>query len=327
MISFNDIIERYKAELDSEIAKIAITKPENLYEPIAYSLSLGGKRIRPALMLHAASLFSKNIDTIIPAAIAIEVFHNFTLLHDDIMDHADLRRGTPTIHKKYGENSAILSGDAMSIMAFKYLSKTDVAKLPGLLELFSATSLEVCEGQQFDMEFETRNDVTIAEYIEMIRLKTAVLIAASLKIGAILANSSEHDAQLLYDYGINIGIAFQLQDDWLDVFGDESTFGKKIGGDILENKKTYLLLKALELSDKTDLDKLKKWLSVSNFDEKEKIADVTQIFRQSGASDAAKNMMQLYHDKAVGCLAQIDIPENEKTELVAFAGQVLSRVK
>ena len=327
MQKLKDLIIEFEGRLKQEISEIAVTSPKRLYEPIAYSLTLGGKRIRPALMLHAASLFSEEITHVIPAAIAIEVFHNFTLLHDDIMDHADLRRGTPTIHKKYGENTAILSGDAMSIMAFSYLSKTDVSKLPELLTLFSNTAIEVCEGQQYDMEFESRDDVTIDQYIEMIRLKTAVLIAASLKIGAFLGNASERDARLLYDYGINVGLAFQLQDDWLDVYGDEATFGKKIGGDILENKKTYLLLKALELSKDENLISLKKWISATNFDAPEKIAEVTHIFTESGASDATNSRMQIYHDKALDCLSLINLPETEKAELTAFAGTVLSRVK
>jgi geranylgeranyl diphosphate synthase type II len=327
MQKLKDLIIEFEGQLKQEITGIAAMNPKRLYEPIAYSLTLGGKRIRPALMLHAASLFSEEIAHVVPAAIAIEVFHNFTLLHDDIMDHADLRRGTPTIHKKYGENTAILSGDAMSIMAFSYLSKTDVTKLPELLTLFSNTALEVCEGQQYDMEFESRDNVTIDQYMEMIRLKTAVLIAASLKIGAILANASERDARLLYDYGINIGLAFQLQDDWLDVYGDEATFGKKIGGDILENKKTYLLLKALELSKREKLASLNQWISATNFDATEKIAEVTRIFTESGASDATKSRMQFYHNKAIDCLSLIELPEPKKAELTAFAGTVLSRVK
>lgn len=327
MEKLNHLIADFEARLRKEIQVIDATPPVRLYEPVGYSLSLGGKRLRPALMLHAASLFTDDLAKVAPAAIAIEVFHNFTLLHDDIMDRADLRRGIPTIHKKYGENTAILSGDAMSIMAFRYLAQTGSSKLPQLLDLFSTTALEVCEGQQYDMEFETRDDVTIGQYIEMIRLKTAVLIAAALKIGAILAGAPDREADLLYDYGINIGLAFQLQDDWLDVYGDEATFGKKIGGDILENKKTFLLLKALELSQGENQTRLQYWLDTPETDAREKIAGVTRIYTESGAAAEAQSMMKYYHDKALVCLSQLNLPKEDQSELVAFAGKVLSRVK
>jgi geranylgeranyl diphosphate synthase type II len=242
MKSLESLVAYFEAAFREEITKIGQTAPLKLYAPVAYSLMIGGKRLRPALMLHTASLFSEDINHVLPAAMAIEIFHNFTLLHDDIMDRADVRRGLPTVHKKYNENAAILSGDAMSILAFKYLAKGNGAGFHDLLSLFSKTAIEVCEGQQLDMDFETRDDVTVDEYLEMIRLKTAVLIACSLKIGAILSNASAEDADLLYEYGIHIGLAFQLQDDWLDVYGNPDIFGKKQGGDICANKKTYLLL-------------------------------------------------------------------------------------
>ena len=325
MRSIDELIPNFETYLKSEIMQIANRSPIGLYQPVADALTFGGKRIRPALLLHSASLFSDNTDPFLPAAMAIEIFHNFTLLHDDIMDNADIRRGKPAIHKLYGQNSAILSGDAMSIMAYQYLAGCRSTHFNELVALFSKPAVEVCEGQQHDMEFETRNDVTIDEYIEMIRLKTAVLKAASLKIGAILANAKPSEAQLLYDFGIYTGLAFQLQDDWLDTFGDEATFGKKIGGDILENKKTYLMLKARALSSKSSSAELDRWLSASLYDPDEKIAAVTAIFSESGAGEATRQQMNHYHDKAVETLSKLEICTENKAGLTAFAGKVLSR--
>ena len=229
MNDLESLVNYFENAFREEIKSIGLTVPHHLYEPITYSLKIGGKRIRPALLLHAASLFTNSIEPILPAAMAIEIFHNFTLLHDDIMDKADVRRNQPTVHKKYSENVAILSGDAMSILAFKYFANGNNTQLAMLLPLFAETAIEVCEGQQYDMDFETRDNVTVEEYLEMIRLKTAVLIAASLKLGALLAYAPLEDANLFYEYGLNVGLAFQLQDDWLDVFGDPSVFGKKKG--------------------------------------------------------------------------------------------------
>ena len=327
MLPFQNLLTSFEAVFHKEVQSIQSTAPVQLYEPIAYSLKGGGKRIRPVLMLHAASLLSNQLDGIYPAAIAIELFHNFTLLHDDIMDHAGIRRGDPAVHVKYGENSAILSGDAMSIMAFQYLSRCNPAKLPAVLALFSRSAMEVCEGQQLDMDFEERDQVTIPEYLEMIRLKTSVLIACSLKTGALLAGGDEKFCQLLYDFGIQIGIAFQLQDDWLDVFGNEDTFGKKIGGDICENKKTFLLLKALEMADEKNLSELKGWLRKSDFEDREKIDSVREIFSSTGASEATKVMMREYHNNAIDALNQIDLPDSEKLELRKFAASVVERIK
>ncbi len=304
-----------------------VTAPLQLYEPVAYSLEGGGKRIRPVLMLHAASLFSEHPETLFPAATAIELFHNFTLLHDDIMDHASIRRGLPAVHLKYGQNSAILSGDAMSIMAFRYLSRCKVSEPAPLLNLFSTTALEVCEGQQYDMEFEKRDQVSITEYLAMIRLKTAVLIACSLKMGAMLAGADEKSCRLLYDFGILTGIAFQLQDDWLDVYGEENSFGKQIGGDICENKKTYILLKAIEMSDQKTRSHLQEWMGRKNFDQKEKIEAVRKIFTESGASAATRTLMKEYHDLALESLQQLRIEDSSKKELREFAAKVLSREK
>lgn len=326
MPSFHSLLVSFDKEFQKEIQSIKSTVPVQLYEPVAYSLDGGGKRIRPVLMLHAASLFSDSIAAVYPAAVAIELFHNFTLLHDDIMDHANIRRGEASVHIKFGENSAILSGDAMSIMAFRFLSRCEATKLSSLLSLFSTTALEVCEGQQYDMEFEERDKVTIAEYLEMIKLKTAVLIACSLKMGALLAGADEPACQLLYDFGLQIGMAFQLQDDWLDVYGKEVSFGKKIGGDICENKKTYLLLKALEMSNEPARSNLQDWLKKTDFDPKEKTEAVRKIFTESGAAEAAKALMKEYHDSAIESLDQLGIASEKKNELRNFAASVLSRI-
>jgi geranylgeranyl diphosphate synthase type II len=327
MLSLQLIQETFEKEFQLEIRTIQTTSPVKLYEPVAYSLVGGGKRIRPVLLIHSASLFTNHPFKYLPAAAAIELFHNFTLLHDDIMDHASLRRGLPAVHIKYGENSAILSGDAMSIMSFKLLSQCDTSKLASVLSLFSSTALEVCEGQQYDMEFEEKDQVQLTEYLEMIRLKTAVLIASSLKTGALLAGADEDCCQILYDFGINIGIAFQLQDDWLDVYGEEKTFGKTIGGDICENKKTYLLLSALEMSDDNYRSILLDWISKPNFDRDEKIAAIREIFTVSGAAESTKNLMKFYYNQALEALHRLNVADSDKSELRGFASQVLSRVK
>lgn len=327
MLTFQSLRKSFEIEFQHQVQTIESTRPKQLYAPVAYSLEGGGKRIRPVLLLHAASLFTDHLKNIYPAAVAIELFHNFTLLHDDIMDHAGIRRGVPSVHVKFGENSAILSGDAMSIMAFRFLSKCDSSRLTHLLSLFATTALEVCEGQQYDMEFEERDEVSVSEYLEMIRLKTAVLIACSLEMGALLAGAGEEECELLYRFGIQIGIAFQLQDDWLDVYGDEKTFGKKIGGDICENKKTILFLKALELSEPEDRTRLMDWIGNPSFVPEQKIEAVREIFTRSGASAEAKKLMQLHYDKAIESLNQLRIAESEKSELRTFAGQVMDRVK
>lgn len=327
MNNLNSLVAYFETAFREEIKTIGQTVPQKLYEPVAYSLMIGGKRLRPALMLHAASMFTKSVDHVLSSAMAIEIFHNFTLLHDDIMDKADVRRGLPTVHKKYNDNVAILSGDAMCILAFRYFAKGNDARLHELLPLFTTTALEVCEGQQFDMDFETRDNVTVAEYLEMIRLKTAVLIAGSLKIGALLANATQADADLLYEYGINVGLAFQLQDDLLDVYGDPDVFGKKKGGDICANKKTYLLLKALEESDQITLKELGHWLSKTDFNAELKIAAVTAIYDKTGVREATRNLMQSYHNKALIALEKVAIPANQKNTLAAFAGEVMERIK
>ena len=327
MNSLDSSVSYFEAAFREEIMRISQTSPQRLYEPVAYSLMIGGKRLRPALMLHAASLFSDTIDQVMPAAIAIEIFHNFTLLHDDIMDKAELRRGLPTVHRKFSENAAILSGDAMSILAFKYLKSGNSPILQELLNLFSSTALEVCEGQQLDMDFETREHVSIDEYLEMIRLKTAVLIACSLKMGALMANALKEQADLLYEYGINIGLAFQLQDDWLDVYGDPDVFGKNQGGDICANKKTFLLLKATEACDAPLLLELNHWLLKEDFDAAQKIAVITAIYEKTGVSDATRDLMLGYYEKAMMSLERLDISAELKQTLIAFADEAMVRVK
>lgn len=255
-----------EAKINSAINKLDYEKePQTLFNPIVYTLSLGGKRLRPILAYMGTNLFTDNIDITTPSAVAIEIFHNFSLLHDDLMDNASIRRGEPAVHKKWNANTAVLSGDAMLIDAYNYITKVPEEVLSSILEIFTITAMEVCKGQQYDIDFETCLNVKESEYLEMIRLKTAVLLAASLKIGAILGGADEEDADRLYNFGINIGLAFQLKDDLLDVYGDPDNFGKEIGGDILSNKKTFLLIKALEKSDKKNNAILQKWISAKSF--------------------------------------------------------------
>lgn len=299
--------------------------PLGLYEPIEYVLSLGGKRIRPALALLACQLFDENIEKAIEPALGLEVFHNFTLLHDDVMDKADMRRGNPTVHKRWNESVAILSGDAMLIKAYQLLAKCEPQVFKSVFDVFSDTSLGVCEGQQYDMEFETRSDVSLAEYIEMIRLKTAVLLAGSLKIGALCGGASEKDASLIYEYGIGIGIAFQIKDDLLDVYGDEKKFGKAIGGDINCNKKTFLLITALEKADAQAKAELEAWISKSEFDRAEKVAAVTAIYDKLDVRSDAEKVMRSYYDNAISALNQISVSEELKQPLYDLATNLLYR--
>jgi geranylgeranyl diphosphate synthase type II len=308
----------------------AITFPDNprrLYEPIEYTLELGGKRLRPVLALMACDMFEGDINDAIPAAIGIEIFHNFTLLHDDIMDNAPIRRGMPTVYRKWNSNVAILSGDTMFAEAYKYVSKTKREILPEVLEVFNQTAIEVCEGQQYDMDFETSDEVSIPEYMEMIRLKTAVLLGCSLKAGALIAGAPDEDLQNIYDFGINIGLAFQLKDDWLDSFGDEAVFGKKTGGDILENKKTYLCLKAFELAEGKDKTELQNYYSSTDFDAEEKIARVKEIFTHCEADKFVEEMMEEYYQKALNNLDSLKIDEARKAEFIAFAKYLIHRDK
>jgi len=298
-----------------------------LFDPARYILSLGGKRLRPLLTLMGADLFGSKVDKAINAALAIEIFHNFSLLHDDLMDRADMRRGQPTVHKKWNANSAILSGDAMVIEAYRYIAKVPPASLPVILDLFSTTAMQICQGQQLDMDFEKRMDVSEAEYIEMIRLKTAVLIGCALKMGALIGGAEPRDADCLYEYGINIGLAFQLKDDLLDVYGDPKTFGKMIGGDILCNKKTYLLIKALKNSGEQQKRMLLLWLSASEFDSAEKIRFVKNVYDELNLKVITGNLIEKYYLASLDCLTSIRVSEDRKKDLMEFSENLMYREK
>ncbi len=300
-------------------------EPFSLYDPINYTLESGGKRIRPALVLMACNLFSKKIDHAIMPAIGVEIFHNFTLLHDDIMDHADIRRGNPTVHKKWNENTAILSGDAMLIKAYDYFMDIDSQNLRKVLKVFNNTALEVCEGQQYDMEFEDRSNVSEKEYLRMIELKTSVLLAGALKIGALLGNANDKDADSLYEFGRNIGLAFQLQDDYLDVYGDVKVFGKQIGGDIVANKKTFMLIKAKELATDETKEKLSFWLNQKEFDRDNKVKAVTEIYDKLNIRELVKGEIEELNQRALDYLAEVSVDENKKSELKKLAESLIKR--
>lgn len=300
-------------------------RPRGLYDPIKYVLSIGGKRIRPTLMLLGYNLYKEDPERILPSAIALETYHNYTLLHDDLMDNADVRRGNPTVHKKWDANTAILSGDSMLVLAYQRMAECPVEKLKPVLDLFTETALEIGEGQQYDMEFETRNDVHEDEYIEMIRLKTSVLLACALKMGAILADASEADAENLYKFGEQIGLAFQLQDDYLDVYGDPAVFGKAIGGDIMCNKKTYMLINAFNKAIKEQRAELTHWVNAEDPDPKEKIAAVTDLYNKIGIRQLAEAKIQHYFDESRKYLAAVDVPEERKAELKAYTDKMMHR--
>ncbi len=298
-------IEKAVAELDWK------REPYGLYEPIEYTLASGGKRLRPQLVLLAAEMFGGKAEDVLSAALAIEVFHNFTLLHDDVMDKADIRRGRPTVHVRWDDRTAILSGDQMIIEAYKLLSQVPENKLLTTLRYFNEMATEICEGQQYDMDFETREDVSIEEYIEMIRLKTSVLLANALRIGAYIAGADEQQQNALYEYGINIGLAFQIQDDILDVYGDPATFGKAIGGDICCNKKTYILLTALQRADDETRTELEQWLK-TNDKSAQKIQAVTHIYTRTGAREVCEAVMQAYTREALSALDTL--PQTDATD-------------
>ncbi|AYL95869.1 polyprenyl synthetase family protein [Mucilaginibacter celer] len=299
--------------------------PADLYEPISYILSIGGKRMRPALLLLACDLFGGDVNKAIEPALAIEVFHNFTLMHDDIMDKAPLRRGKATVHEKWNTNVAILSGDAMMVEANRMMMMVDDNILREVLNVFNDTATGVCEGQQIDMSFEQRNDVGIAEYLDMIRLKTAVLLGGTMKIGSIIGGASATDAELIDAFGVNLGIAFQLQDDILDVYGDPEKFGKQVGGDIISNKKTYLLIKALELAKNEAKAELNNWINLDQFDNIEKVAAVTAIYDSLDVRPYAEQAMHSFADKAFAALEAISLPEDHKQYLRDFADSLLVR--
>lgn len=299
--------------------------PAGLYEPIQYIMSLGGKRVRPLLTLLSTSLFSAHVDAAVKPAIGIELFHNFTLLHDDLMDQAVIRRNQPTVHIKWNPNTAILSGDAMQIMAYQLMAASPAAYLKEVIELFSKTALEICEGQQLDMEFESRLNVTQEEYLEMIRLKTAVLLGCALKIGALIGGASKTDSALLYQFGENIGLAFQLKDDLLDVYGDPNLFGKNIGGDICSNKKTFLLIDALNSASQKEREELEQWIALKQFDTVEKIALFTHLYSTTGARKACEAKMEHYFTLGMEALKRVDLPDEKKTQLTELATQLMYR--
>ncbi|MBO3115482.1 polyprenyl synthetase family protein [Winogradskyella sp. DF17] len=300
-------------------------EPQNLYNPIHYILKLGGKRLRPTLTLMTCDVFEGDVTVALNAALCVEVFHNFTLIHDDIMDDAPLRRGQQTVHEKWDVNTGILSGDAMLIMAYQLLEKYGTEHFKSLVTLFSKTAIEVCEGQQYDIDFETRNDVAIPEYLKMIEYKTAVLVGAAMKMGAIVAGASEKDQDAIYDFGRYLGIAFQLQDDYLDAFGNPDTFGKQIGGDIIENKKTYLYLKAKEFSNLDDEKTLRSWFETQSEDNSVKIKAVKELFVASGAERATLDAVEDYTNKAFTVLEQLAISEEKKALLKQFGLGLMTR--
>lgn len=302
-------------------------KPESLYEPIKYVLSLGGKRIRPMLMLMSYALYKDDVESILPQAIGLETYHNYTLLHDDLMDNADVRRGMPTVHRKWDANTAILSGDSMLVLAYQRMQNCPADKLPAVLDVFTTTALEIGEGQQYDMEFETRNDVREEEYIEMIRLKTSVLLACAMKIGAIMAEAPKEDVDNLYRFGERMGLAFQLQDDFLDVYGDPKVFGKAIGGDITSNKKTYMLINAIGKAEGKDKETLMGWINAKDFDREEKVKAVTEIYTRLGIDTMAKAKMEEYYAEALAALAKVSVPEEKKAQLREYAAKMMKREK
>jgi len=312
--------------IEQAIARLDIPEhPYELYEPIRYIMSLGGKRMRPALLLMACDLFGGDVNSAVSPALAIEVFHNFTLVHDDIMDNAPLRRGKATVHERWGQNAGILSGDAMLVLAYQLMMQVDGWVLRQVLEVFNKTAIGVCEGQQLDMDFEKRDDVHIDEYLDMIRLKTSVLLGGALKIGALIGGAEMRDADLLNSFGEHLGIAFQLQDDILDVYGDPEKFGKQVGGDIISNKKTFLLIKALELADEPQKKKLTHWMALKAFDGAEKVSAITGIYNALDVRQYAEQAMQENTDEAFEALDAISLPNAHKQYLRNFADGLLVR--
>ncbi len=300
-------------------------KPESIYAPIKYVLSIGGKRIRPVLMLLSYNIYKDNPESILMQACALETYHNYTLLHDDLMDNADVRRGMPTVHRKWDANTAILSGDSMLVLAYQRMAQCAPSKLKPVLDLFTETALEIGEGQQYDMDFERRTDVTEAEYIEMIRLKTSVLLACAMKTGAILADAPAADADRLYQFGEQIGLAFQLQDDLLDVYGDPAVFGKAIGGDIVSNKKTYMLINAYQLAGPSQRSELMRWITAVDFDRAEKVAAVTRIYDELGIRGLCEARINQYFDRASEYLAAVGVDDARKEQLRRFAQEMMHR--
>ena len=302
-------------------------RPESLYEPIKYVLSLGGKRIRPVLMLLAYNLYKEDPERILMPAVGLETYHNYTLLHDDLMDNADMRRGHDTVHKKWDANKAILSGDSMLVLAYQRIQQCDSRHLRAVLDVFTETALEIGEGQEYDMTFETRNNVTEEEYIEMIRLKTSVLLACAVKIGGILADAPDSDIDNLYKFGEQLGLAFQLQDDLLDVYGDPAVFGKAIGGDITSNKKTYMLINAVNRASKEQREELMKWITASEFDREEKVCAVTALYNQIGIRQLCEQKINYYFDECRKYLAKVGVDGERKQMLLDYTDEMMKRRK
>lgn len=320
------MIETYKLLIESEIRKQKFgQQPKSLYEPLRYIMGLGGKRLRPMLTLLSYSLYKDDVKHVVPYATAVETFHNFTLLHDDIMDNAPLRRGNPTVHEKWNINTAILSGDVMQVKVYDLFLNLKGTMLSDVLVEFNKCATEVCEGQQWDMEFESKEKVTEAQYINMIRQKTAVLIGFSLELGAILAGASVADRLALYQFGVNIGIGFQLKDDLLDVYGDQKKFGKQVGGDIISNKKTFLLIKAMEMAKGKEKTDLIKWLKATKFDKRKKVKAVTAIFNQLSIEKVATNKVNNYFKKGLTSLDQLNVPAHQQAELKNFVLNLMER--
>lgn len=319
-------VDQYRDYFIDYLQKQPILRsPENLYNPIDYILTLSGKRLRPVLTLMSADIFGSSYINALPAAMAVEVFHNFSLVHDDIMDDAPLRRGHETVHEKWGLNTGILSGDAMLILAYQYFEHYEPEVFKSLAQLFSKTALEVCEGQQWDVDFEIRDDVTIDEYLKMIEFKTAVLVAAALKMGAIIAGTSKDNCDAIYEFGKNLGIAFQLQDDYLDAFGDPKTFGKQTGGDIISNKKTYLYLKAVEAATSDQISQIDHLYSIQPSNNDDKINSVKRLYDNTGASDATREAIQEYTLKALLTLDSMQIEPEKKEILKSFGENLMKR--
>ena len=302
-------------------------KPTSLYEPVKYVLSLGGKRIRPVLMLLGYNLWREHPEEILMPACGVETYHNYTLLHDDLMDNADLRRGHETVHRRWDANKAILSGDSMLVLAYQRVAQVPADKLQQVLDLFTVTALEIGEGQEYDMAFETRNDVTEDEYIEMIRLKTSVLLACALKMGAILAGAPQEDAERLYRLGEQVGLAFQLQDDLLDVYGDPAVFGKAIGGDITSNKKTYMLINAHNRANDKQRAELERWINAKTFNRDVKVAEVTRLYDEIGIRQLCEAKINYYFDLARQTLSEVNVPDERKQCLSAYMDELLHRNK
>jgi len=327
MVYSFDVLQNYVIQqLNKEATIIGSKKPSTLYKPIEYALSVGGKHIRPVFVLMACNMFKGDIKQSIYAAIAIEIFHNFTLVHDDMMDNADIRRNKPTVVNKFGKNIALLSGDSISILSYKYLLKQKMQNFPEILELFTESALRVCEGQQYDLDYEEK-EVSLQQYLEMIRLKTAELIACSLSLGARLTDATTEDIKHTYDFGINFGQAFQLQDDLMDVYADQDIFGKKTGKDIISNKKTYLLIKTMELANPEQKKELTYWIKKKNFDETEKIKAVKQLYNDLNIKGITREAIKKYYHKAIIEMEAINVSPDRKKELISLTGKMIKRKK